>query len=225
MVVKKTRGRTRKRRVIDQRSVQINQKTKPRSFLLKDHVIDLQVGRKEKGHVRGHQIVNMTNHILVNGQEVKVQGRIEIGQEAKALKGTRTDHEAGLEVQDEIKTGHGAEVQEKAEADHAVGVRQEETGTDHGAEVQEETRTDHAVGALKGKELEAEVQEKLGIDRTVPVKEAMTSKDHLHQKESNAHTIVFSIELYDFQGMLCPAKMKKKWMMMLHHYQSDNLYH
>ena len=210
--------------MIDQRSVQINQKTRPRSFLLRDHVIDLQVGRKEKGHVRGHQIVNMINHILVNGQGVKVQGRIEIGQEAKAQKGTRTGHEAGLEVQDEIKTGHGAEVQEKAEADHAVGVLQEETGTDHGAEVQEETRTDHAVGALKGKDLEAEVQEKLGIDRTVPVKEAMTNKDHLHQKKSNARTIVFSIELYDFQGMLCPAKMKKKWMMVLHHYQRDNLY-
>ena len=224
MVVKKARGKTRKRRVIDQRSVQINQKTRPRSFLLRDHVIGLPVGRKEKGHVRGHQIVNMINHILVNGQEVKVQGRIEIGQEAKALKGTRTDHEVGLEVQEEIKIGHGAEVQEKAEADHAVGVRQEETGTDHGAEVQEETRTDHAVGALKGKDLEAEVQEKLGIDRTVPVKEAMTNKDHLHQKKSNARTIVFSIELYDFQGMLCPAKMKKKWM-MLHHYQRDNLYH
>lgn len=225
MVVKKARGKTRKRRVIDQRSVQINQKTRPRSFLLRDHVIDLQVGRKEKGHVRDHQIVNMINHILVNGQGVKVQGRIEIGQEAKAQKGTRTDHEAGLEVQDEIKTGHGAEVQEKAEADHAVGVLQEETGTDHGAEVQEETRTDHAVGALKGKDLEAEVQEKLEIDRTVPVKEAMTNKDHLHQKKSNARTIVFSIELYDFQGMLCPAKMKKKWMMVLHHYQRDNLYH
>lgn len=158
MAVRKARRRTRKGRVIDQRSVQINQRTKLGSFLQKDHVINPQVGRKETGRVSGHQIVDMINHTLVNAHEAKVQGRIEIGREVKAQKETRTDHEA--------------EVQEKAGVDHAVGV-------------QEETKTGHAVGVLKGKDQEAEVREKLGIDHKAPVKATMANKDNLHQEKSN----------------------------------------
>ena len=183
--------------MIDQRSVQINQRTKLGSFLQKDHVINPQIGRREKGRVSGHQIVNMINHTLVNGHEVKVQGRIEIGQEVKAQKETRTGHEAGLEVQEETKTDRGAGAQEKAGVDHGVGVLGE-TRTGHEAEVQEETRTGHAVGVLKGKELEAEVQGKLGTDHKVPVNATvMTNKD---DKKSNVHRFVFSIKCVNVKG-------------------------
>lgn len=145
--------------MIDQRSVRINQGTKARSFLQKDHVTNPLVGRKEIGHARGHQTVDI-NRILVNDHVVKALRKTEVDQGAEVQEDQRVGVPPG-------EAGHGAEARE-------------ETKTDHEAEAQEEAITGHGVGVLKGKELEAEAQEKTGIDHKVPTK---ANKDGLHQKK------------------------------------------
>lgn len=154
--------------MIDQRSVRINQGTKARSFLQKDHVTNPLVGRKEIGHARGHQTVDI-NHILVNGHVVRVLRKTEVDQEA--------------EVQEDQRVGAPPE-----EAGHGVEAR-EETKTDHEAEAQEEAITGHGVGVLKGKGLEAGAQEKTGIDHKAPTK---ANKDGPQQKKSKVHNIIYS---------------------------------
>lgn len=156
--MKKARRKTRKRRVIGQRSIQINQRTKPRSLLQKDHVINHLVGRKEIGRAKGRQNVDTVEHMSVNGHEVR------------ALRKTETGHGAKVH-QEKTKRGRGAEAQE-------------EIRTGHGVEAQKETETDHEVGVLEGKDLEAEVQEEIGTDHEVPTKNTMTNKNGLHQKKS-----------------------------------------
>lgn len=139
MAVRKARGRTLKRHVTGQRNVQINQGTRPRRFLQRDHVINLLVERKEIGHVKDHQIVGITSHILVNGHGARAQRKTETGQGAEAQGGS-------LVVEAPEKVDHGAEVQEEIRTGRVVGVLR---GKDLAAKVQEETGVDHEVPAMK----------------------------------------------------------------------------
>ena len=137
--MRKARGRTPKRHVIGQRSVQINQGTRLRTFLQRDHVINLLVERKEIGHVKDHQIVDMASHTPVNGHEARARRKTETGQEAEAQGGD-------LVVEAPEKVDHGAEVQEEIRTGHVVGVLR---GKDLEAKVQEETGVGHEVPAMK----------------------------------------------------------------------------
>ena len=102
-------------------------------------MIDLLVERKEIGHVKDHQIVDMASHIPANGQEARAQRKTETGQEAEA-------QGESLVVEAPEKVDHGAEVQEGTRTDHVVGVLK---GKDLEAKVQEETGVGHEVPAMK----------------------------------------------------------------------------
>ena len=148
--------------MIDQRSVRINQGIKLRTFLQTSHVINLQAERKEIGQGKGHQIVDIANHMVVNGHEVRALKKI--GQGAEVRK-------EGLAVE---VPGSGVEVPEEV---------------DHGVEAQEETGTGHVVGVLNGKGLEAKVQEKTGIGHEVPIRKAIGKS--LHPKKSILFAFLF----------------------------------
>ena len=152
--MRKARRKTRKRRVIDQRSVRIKLGIKLRIFLQIGHVINLLVERREIDQGKGHLIVSTANHTAGNGHEVRA--RKKTGQEAEVQKEGLVVGvpESGVEVPEEVV---------------------------HVVEAPEETGTDHAAGVLKGKGLEAKVQEKR-IGHRVLIKKA--TENSLHQKKS-----------------------------------------
>lgn len=159
--MRKARRRTQRRRVIDQRSVQISQGTKPKNFLQRDHVINLRLGRKGIGRAKDHLSVDMANHMCGNDHEARAPRETGTGQEVEVLE----------------EVGHVAEVQEKTKTDHGVGVLEE---VDREAGAPGETGIGHGVGVPKGKDIEAEAQEKTGTDHKVPTKKMMLSEDILN---------------------------------------------